>query len=71
MKHWDTPSEPADLLVASGAVPSKMEAKRLVRQGAVDLDGRVLQTGEKVTLGGGRSHILRVGKLRFVELVQP
>lgn len=70
LEHWDTPSEPADLLVASGVAPSKMEAKRLVRQGAVELDGRVLQTGEKVTLDGGRPHILRVGKLRFVELVQ-
>ncbi|MDP2726409.1 MAG: tyrosine--tRNA ligase [Dehalococcoidia bacterium] len=70
-EHWDAPRDPVDLVVASGSVPSKMEAKRLVRQGAVELDGRVLQPGVKVTLDTSRSHVMKVGKLKFVELAPP
>jgi len=70
-EYWDRPQEPVDLVAASGAVPSKMEAKRLVRQGAVELDGKTLKPGAKVTLDASRSHVMRIGKLRFMELSPP
>lgn len=68
-EYWDVPREPVDLVVASGAVSSKMEAKRLVRQGAVELDGETVRSGTKVTLDANRSYVMKVGKLRFVELL--
>lgn len=70
-EYWDAPQEPVDLVVASGAVPSRMEAKRLVRQGSVDLDGKTLRAGVKVVLDANKPYIMRIGKWRFVELVPP
>jgi tyrosyl-tRNA synthetase len=60
-------------LVARCASTSKAEARRLVTQGAVKLDGsRVADPAQEITLGGDEQ-ILQVGKRRFfrVKLAEP
>jgi tyrosyl-tRNA synthetase len=55
----------AEILVRSGLTASKGEARRLVRQGGVHLDGQ--RVGDELAiLGPG---VLRVGKRRFLRLV--
>ncbi len=55
-----------DLLVASGVVPSKGEARRLVQQGAVEADGaRVVELRWPVRDGT----VLRIGKHRFLRII--
>ncbi len=58
------------LLQESGLVASGSEARRMVRQGAVRLDGEALSnpTAELAT-GQLRGRVLQVGKRRFVRLV--
>ena len=62
-----TPSEgePAwKVIVMSGLVPSNSEARRQIRQGAVEVDGtRVVDPNEP--LQAGREYLIRVGKRRF------
>jgi len=53
------------LLHALGLAPSKSQAKRLLQQGAVDLDGQRMQ-GDAIPLRDGL--LLRVGKRKFVRL---
>lgn len=55
-----------DLLAKTGLVPSKSEARRLIAQSGVELDGAKL-TDFNGTLGleGGRAYRLRVGKRKF------
>ena len=55
-----------DLLVDANLVKSRGEAKRLLTQGAVQLDGQRV-TGNTVPVRDGS--ILKVGKRRFVKLV--
>lgn len=55
-----------DLLVLSGLAPSKMQARRLLQQGAVEVNGQKvrdvrLKTGQLET----REFVLRAGKLNF------
>jgi tyrosyl-tRNA synthetase len=58
----------ADLLVALELVPSKNEAKRLISEGAVELNGKRLSDWRQtVTIQTG--DILRIGKRRFARLV--
>jgi tyrosyl-tRNA synthetase len=61
---WD----PAALLTAAGLAPSKSEARRLVAQGAVEIDGQVLALRVK-TVTVERGMVIRVGKRRFVKLM--
>ena len=62
----DTPV--IDLLVGTGLAKSRSEAKRLLSQGAVELDdSRVTSDALKITPHHGS--ILRVGKRRFVRLI--
>jgi tyrosyl-tRNA synthetase len=56
----------ARLLVRLGVVPSRSEAKRLIGQGAVEIDGKVTTT-DVVELTDGM--VLRVGKRRFLRIV--
>jgi tyrosyl-tRNA synthetase len=52
-----------DLLAATGLVPSKTEARRLIQQGAVDVDGeRVRDVNAHVAVG---ERLIRVGKRQF------
>lgn len=56
-----------DLLVASGQAPSKSEVRRLVAQGAVEIDGVTMEeTQKEVSIKKGS--IIRVGKRRFVRV---
>ncbi|MHB8071026.1 MAG: tyrosine--tRNA ligase [Candidatus Cryosericum sp.] len=55
-----------DLLFALGAVPSKSEARRLIQQGGVEIEGkRVEDIAFRVSLDHSPIH-MRVGKKRFV-----
>ncbi|NDD65303.1 MAG: tyrosine--tRNA ligase [Acidobacteria bacterium] len=60
----------ADLLVATAMAPSKAEARRLVAQGGVRLDGeRVGEPTVEVETIPGREFQLQVGKLNFLKVV--
>jgi tyrosyl-tRNA synthetase len=57
------------LLVLSGLAPSASEARRLIKAGAVHLDGvRRTDPKEKVAGTSGTSHELQVGKHRFLRV---
>ncbi len=59
---------PVDLLAESGIAPSRAEAKRLLQQGAVDLDGRRLSDPQiPVVVKSGS--ILKVGKRQFLKVL--
>jgi tyrosyl-tRNA synthetase len=58
---------PAPLLLAAGLVTSSSEGRRLIQQGAVDVDGgRVMDVNAVVALG---EHLVRVGKRAFKRVV--
>jgi tyrosyl-tRNA synthetase len=59
-KTWTAP----DLAVASGVAASKSEARRLVEQGGVELDGAKL-TDPKAPAALKEGTVLKVGKKRF------
>jgi len=64
-KAWIVP-----LAVAAGLAPSTSQARRLVKQGAVSIDGtRIDDIEARLALRGGE--ILRVGKRRFAQLLLP
>jgi tyrosyl-tRNA synthetase len=55
------------VLVAAGMTPSSSEARRMIRQGAVDVDGeRVADVNARLTHG---DHLVRVGKRAFRRVV--
>ena len=55
------------VLVASGSVSSNTEARRMIQQGAVDVDGhRVSDVNASIAVG---SHLVRVGKRQFKRVV--
>lgn len=55
-----------DLIVKTGFVPSKSEARRLIAQSGVELDGiKLTETSGSLALEAGRSYRLRVGKRKF------
>ena len=56
------------LLAAVGLAPSNAEARRLVAQGGVRLDGRPVSE-EELPLGTLEGHVLQVGRRNFVRLV--
>ena len=60
--------EAAGLLVELGLAPSKSEARRLIRQGAVEVDGTRLSLGQRF-IAVRRGTIFRVGARRFVRVV--
>jgi len=55
-----------DLLIEAGLVPSRSEAKRLVEQGGVDIDGEKVKVVGEIKVSDGM--IVRVGKRKFVKL---
>ncbi len=55
-----------ETLLAVGAVPSKAEGRRLLQQGAIDVDGQAISSFD-VSLREGS--VIRVGKHRFVRIV--
>jgi tyrosyl-tRNA synthetase len=56
-----------DLMVAAGAAPSKREARRLIEQGGVKLDGQEIKSIEAI-VAPGQAQVLQVGRRRFVKL---
>ena len=55
------------VLVAAGCVPSNSEARRMIQQGAVDVDGqRVSDVNAAVAPG---AHLVRVGKRQFKRVI--
>lgn len=57
----------AALLRECELAPSTSEAMRLVRQGAVEIDGRRVED-PKVALAAGGKHLIKVGKRRFARV---
>jgi tyrosyl-tRNA synthetase len=53
-----------NLIVEAGAAPSTSEARRLIKQGGVKLDGEKV-TDASLELSPGRTFLLQVGKRRF------
>jgi tyrosyl-tRNA synthetase len=59
----------ADLVVASGLVATKGEARRLIEQGGIRINGEKATAGTaEIELSAGDSLILQVGKLKFAKL---
>ena len=57
-----------DLLIKTKLAPSKSEAKRLIKQGAVKLDNNIIKDWQqKITFS--KKAILQVGKRRFIKLI--
>ncbi len=54
-----------DILVDSGMAPSKSEARRLMKSGAVSIDGEKLVDAKALIPADKRSFVLRCGKLQF------
>lgn len=56
----------AEVLTATGLASSKSEARRLIRQGAVEVDGqRVIKVDHGLVTGRADPYRVRVGKRRF------
>ncbi len=56
----------AALLATAGLAPSKTEARRLIAQGGVEIDGEKMTDGDHIVQGeAGRDYRLKVGKKRF------
>jgi tyrosyl-tRNA synthetase len=62
------PQPLVDLLVLTGMAPSRSEARRLIRQGGVRLDGETLSEVETI-IQVDRPRVLQVGRRRFMRLV--
>jgi tyrosyl-tRNA synthetase len=62
------PANIIDLLAASGLTSSKGEARRLIQQGGVRLDGEKIESIEEVVTVEDEA-VLQVGKRKFVRLV--
>jgi len=64
------PTNVVDIIHTAGFARSKSEARRLVQQGAVKLDGeRVTSIEAEITVEGEDKKVLQVGKRRFLQLV--
>jgi len=63
-----TPLSIVDLICAAGLAPSKREARRLIEQGGVKLEGHTIQSAD-VVVEPGPSRVLQVGRRRFVRVV--
>ncbi len=58
------------LLSMSEFAPSRTEAKRLIEQGAVSVDGVRMEGADRLLeLKAGRAYVLKVGKRKFVRFV--
>jgi len=58
------------LLTLSGAAPSSSEARRLIRQGGVEVDGEPVRD-EDARLSLAQERRLQVGKRRFLRVCRP
>jgi tyrosyl-tRNA synthetase len=62
-----SPTNLVDLMSEAGMVSSKREARRLIQQGGVKLDGEVIDSADTV-VEPGQAEVLQVGRRRFVQL---
>ena len=58
-----------DLVAESGILKSKSEARRMITQGAVRLDGALVDDINAMVYSGGEQ-VLKVGKRRFLRIVE-
>jgi tyrosyl-tRNA synthetase len=59
-----------DLLIKAKLAPSRSEAKRLVLQGGVDVEGKTIKNqNSKIKIKDGA--IVRVGKRKFAKIIKP
>jgi tyrosyl-tRNA synthetase len=63
----DAAPKVVDLLVDAGLVSSKSQARRLIAQGGVRLDGNKVENLDQMIDGAG-AQVLQVGKRKFVQL---
>jgi tyrosyl-tRNA synthetase len=65
------PRRIAALLVDSGTVPSRSEAERLIKQGGIELigDALAMNVQRSIALIKGETHLLRVGKKKFLRII--
>lgn len=59
-----------DVLFESGQVASKGEARRLIRQGAVRLDGTPCEDTDHRLMPEDEGLVIKIGKRRFVRIIQ-
>jgi tyrosyl-tRNA synthetase len=57
----------ANLLKTAGLVPSTSEAFRMIKQGAVRIDGERVADRD-LRIASGRTHVMQVGKRRFARI---
>ncbi|MFQ5482974.1 MAG: tyrosine--tRNA ligase, partial [Nitrospinaceae bacterium] len=68
MKSWGGGKRPVWKVLTDGALcTSTSDARRMVRQGAVSVDGEKVQD-ENLELEGNRDYLLKVGKKRFLRI---
>jgi tyrosyl-tRNA synthetase len=65
----DEPLAIPELLVVAGLCESKSEARRLVQQGGVRIDGELVESIDQIVVPGEK--VLQAGRRRFVRLVLP
>ncbi len=65
----DEPMAIPELLVVAGLCDSKSEARRLVQQGGVRIDGELVESIDQIVAPGEK--VLQAGRRRFVRLVLP
>ncbi|MBC8262529.1 MAG: tyrosine--tRNA ligase, partial [Anaerolineales bacterium] len=64
------PQNIVDLLVETGLAPSTSQARRLIAQGGVRLDGNKVESIKETVRPADEEAILQVGKRRFVRVVR-
>ncbi|MDD3399774.1 MAG: S4 domain-containing protein, partial [Candidatus Pacebacteria bacterium] len=57
-----------ELLIEAGMAPSKAEARRLVEQGGVKIDGKARRDWQE-TVDIKKGAVIQVGKRRFVKII--
>ena len=65
----DTDSNMIDILVSQNLVSSKAEAKRLMTQNAVKIDGKICNDLEHILKKGCGELVIKVGKTRFLRVL--
>jgi tyrosyl-tRNA synthetase len=68
--HLEAPANVVDLMMRLGLVNSKSQARRLVEQRGVRLDGSEVDSVARI-IEPGREQVLQVGRRRFVRIVAP
>jgi tyrosyl-tRNA synthetase len=68
IKTWGTePRWIGKVLADAKVCPSTSDAKRMIKQGAVSVDGEKV-TDENLALNGSQEYLIKVGKKRFLKI---